>query len=76
MQDDSATTDSAPIYIGECVMEDDGTLVMRLRATGPGGMIGTGTLTYKPDHPNYAEVLQHIGPIQPGENKPVLPFPD
>ncbi len=75
MQEDPATTDSDPEYIGDCVMEDDGTLVMRLRATGPRGMIGTGKLTYGTDHPNYAEVLAHIGPIKPGETKPVRPFP-
>ncbi|MDZ4832749.1 MAG: hypothetical protein SGJ27_02995 [Candidatus Melainabacteria bacterium] len=77
MQEDDATTDSAEEeYIGECIIEEDGTLILRMRAVGPRGMIGSGTMTYRTDHPNYAEVLQHIGPIKPGENKPVRPFPD
>lgn len=60
--------------IGSCFMEKDGTLVLRLRASGEGGLTGHGTLEYKTDHPNYEEVLDHVGPIKPGETKPVAPW--
>lgn len=60
--------------IGSCFMEEDGTLVLELLATGDGGMVGHGTLKYKPDHPNYKEIFDHVGPIKPGDTKPVAPF--
>lgn len=60
--------------IGTCIMQEDGTLVLRLQATGEGGLIGQGTLEYKTDHPNYTEILDHVGPIQPGQTKPVAPW--
>ncbi|MBI1269552.1 hypothetical protein GC174_03875 [bacterium] len=63
-------------YIGRCLMQEDGTLVLTLRAAGSGGLVGHGTIEYKKDHPSYKEVLSHVGPIEPGESKPVLPFPE
>lgn len=62
--------------IGVAQMRDDGTIVLYLRATGPGGVIGTGLLEYPPAHPRYQEVLRHLGGLKPGEVKPVPPWPD
>jgi hypothetical protein len=39
-------------------------------------MVGTGQLVYPRSHPQHARILAHIGPIKPGEDKPVPPWPD
>jgi hypothetical protein len=62
--------------IGSATMKQDGTIVLELRAIGPGGERGDGLLTYPPDHPAYKEVLDHLGGLKPGESKPVPPWPD
>ena len=63
-------------HIGQATMRPDGTLELKLRATGPGGMFGDALVTYAPSDENYQKVLQHLGGLKPGEVKPVLPFPD
>jgi hypothetical protein len=50
-----AATEAASI--GVATMRPDGTIEFRLRATGPGGMVGEGFFTYPPIDPQYAEVL-------------------
>ncbi len=60
--------------IGTATAEADGTIVLQLRATAPGGDVGDGILRYPPNHPNYAEVKAHVGPIPPGKSVPVKPF--
>jgi hypothetical protein len=60
--------------IGQATMEPNGTIVLRFRAEGPGGMRGDGLLRYPPDHPQYRSVLDHLGGMRPGENKPVPPW--
>jgi len=62
--------------IGVATMGPDGTIMLRLRATGPGGMVGEGLLTYPPGDPKYAEILRHLGGMRPGETKSVRPWPD
>lgn len=62
-------------YIGTAWMDDDGTIIMRLRAVGP-GIVGTGTLTYPRTHPQYHEILDHLGPMKPGDEIAVRPWPD
>ena len=61
-------------YIGMAKMKEDGTLVLDLRATGP-SIVGNGQVIYKVGDKNYNDVIQHIGKISPGEEKPVLPWP-
>jgi hypothetical protein len=61
--------------IGSATMEKDGTIVLMLRATGPGPAVGDALLRYPPDHPKYREILSHLGGLKPGESKPVPPFP-
>jgi hypothetical protein len=65
-----------PSSIGVATMAPDGTITLRLRAEGPGGMSGEGNLTYKRGNPQYEEVLRHIGGLTPGETKPVPPWKD
>jgi hypothetical protein len=62
--------------IGVATMKDDGTIVLRLRAKTPQGGLGEGTLVYPPTHPQYQNILSHIGPIRKGETVPVKPWPD
>jgi len=69
-----AATEAASI--GVATMRPDGTIEFRLRATGPGGMVGEGFFTYPPIDPQYAEVLRHLGGLKPGETKSVPPWPD
>ncbi len=69
------TTESEDEFIGTARMEEDGTINMQLKAVGD-GIVGFGKLTYAKDHPNYAEILEHLGPMKPGAEVLVRPFPD
>jgi len=62
--------------LGSATMEEDGTIVLQLRAEGPEGRIGDGLLRYPPDHPQYQEILRHLGGLKKGETKPVPPWPE
>jgi hypothetical protein len=62
--------------IGSATMEENGTIVLQLRAEGPDGKVGDGLLRYAPTHPKYAEVLRHLGGLEKGETKPVPPWPE
>lgn len=62
--------------IGSAYLEADGTLVLILRAEGPGGIRGDSLLRYPPAHARYQDVLRHLGGLNPGEQKPVPPWPD
>lgn len=62
--------------IGEATMEEDGTLVLQLRAEAPGGGSGDAMIQYKPNDPRYQRTLDHIGGLEPGQSKPVPPWPD
>jgi hypothetical protein len=63
-----------PRSIGAATMRADGTIEMQLRAEGPGGIVGDALFVYPPDHPQYADMLAHVGGLQPGESKPVPPW--
>ncbi|MGD9589183.1 MAG: hypothetical protein AB7Q37_01035 [Pyrinomonadaceae bacterium] len=63
-----------PESIGRATMEDDGTIILDLRAVGPDGQIGIGRLVYPPSHEQYQYILKHLGGIKPKEVKPVPPF--
>lgn len=67
-----AAPSDAPI--GTARMLTDGTVVLDLVASGLGA-IGDARLTYPPGHPEYQAILRHLGGLQPGEIKPVRPFP-
>lgn len=68
------TNEQAPI--GSATMKADGTIVLDLRATGPGGEIGMARLEYPPSHPQYQMIFEHLGGLKPGEEKLVRPFPE
>jgi hypothetical protein len=65
--------DAAPI--GVATMKPDGTILLQLRAEGPGGIRGDALRVYPPTHPRYEKVLKHLGGLAPGESKPVPPWP-
>jgi hypothetical protein len=61
--------------IGVAWLEQDGTLVLHLSTHDEraGGMVHA-TFRYPKDHAKYAEILAHVGPLAPGEKKPVKPW--
>ena len=63
-----------PASIGSATMQDDGTIVLQLRAEGEHGEIGDAQLFYPPSHAQYDSVLKHLGGLKPGETKPVAPW--
>jgi hypothetical protein len=65
-----------PNSIGAASMKPDGTIVLLLRASDGTGMVGDGRVEYPPSHPQYNEVLKHLGGLKPGEEKPVPPWPE
>ncbi len=62
--------------IGVCWLEADGTIVLKLKAVGPDGIVGQGILRYSPDHSQYQDILDHVGPLAPDQTKTVAPWPD
>ena len=70
-----STHDGAnPASIGSAKMMADGTLVLTLRAEGPGGVVGHGQFVYAPDHPEYGTIKRHIGQIEVEQIRPVPPW--
>jgi hypothetical protein len=62
--------------IGSATIAGDGVLTLTLIAAGENGETGHGVVVYRPGEAHYDEVLRHVGPIRPGEIKPVRPWPD
>jgi len=60
--------------IGMATMRGDDTVLLQLRATGPGGMVGDALLRYPPSDPNYAAMRAHLPALRPGRSVPVPPF--
>lgn len=65
-----------PEPIGYAEISADGTITLHLAGSVNGGAIAHMTKAYKPNDPYYADVVAHIGVIKPGEQKPVLPWPE
>jgi hypothetical protein len=69
-------TDEREAWIGSATMEEDGTIVLRLRAEDLAGrIIGDGLLRYPVGHQMYDEILRHLGGLGKGETKRVPPWP-
>ncbi len=62
--------------IGSARMEEDGTIILQLRAETAGGAIGDALFHYPPTDPQYRKILEHLGGIEKGQEKPVPPWPD
>lgn len=65
-----------PESIGEARMLEDGTLILDLQATDATGRVGDARFYYPTSHAQYAEVLDHLGGMKPGETKLVPPWPE
>ena len=64
-------------YIGDAWMREDGTIVLYLRAEDSAtGAIGHSLQTYAATHPDYCDILTHLGGLRPGEKKGVPPWSD
>ncbi|MCC6788642.1 MAG: hypothetical protein IT547_12450 [Hyphomonadaceae bacterium] len=72
----SSVPEAPPASIGVATMSAERVITLQLRATSSGGAVGDALLTYAPGDPNYADVLTHLGGLEPGETKPVPPWPD
>jgi hypothetical protein len=62
--------------IGAAWKEEDGTIVLQLRAEAPGGIMGDALLRYPPGNGEYQEILRHLGGLEKGEKKAVPPWPE
>ncbi|MFN7131502.1 MAG: hypothetical protein ACK4N5_05425 [Myxococcales bacterium] len=65
---------AAAATIGVARMLEDGTLVLDLRAEDGAGAVGISQLRYSREHPEYAQILAHLGGLSPGQSKPVPPW--
>lgn len=74
-QDKTAVKPNQPDNIGSATMLEDRTIMLALIYSFPGGGHTTPTnLRYRPDHPEYADLLRHLGGMKPGEVKGVKPY--
>ncbi len=62
-------------FIGSASMREDRSIFLMLRAEGPKGLIGDAAFEYAPGHPEYDEIVRHVGPIEPGQDKAVPCWP-
>lgn len=60
--------------IGQATMQDDGTIVLDLYASGP--VMGTAQIRIAPGDERYQDTLTHLGGLKPGEQKLCPPWPD
>lgn len=56
--------------VGSAKMENDGTIIMDLVARGD-GMLGDARFAYTPEDKEYDEIIEHLGGLEPGEEKTV-----
>ncbi|XYD11905.1 hypothetical protein R1A27_32600 (plasmid) [Methylobacterium sp. NMS12] len=60
--------------IGVASREADGSIVLTLRADGPGGVLGDAQFRYAPSDPNYGMIVRHVGSMPRRGAVPVMPF--
>jgi len=76
-QDKAPQETSVPDNVGTARMLEDRSIVLNLIYWFPGGGHTTPTqLRYEPGHPEYADLLRHLGGMKPGETKGVKPWPE
>jgi hypothetical protein len=59
------------IVTGTAIMRKDRTLVFLLRAQDESGHFGYARRTYPRSHPKYGKLLVLLGPMKPGDRKPL-----
>jgi hypothetical protein len=75
----NSSTDLAeplPESVGTARMQADGTLRLFLRTETPEGMVGEMVMVVPPGDPRHADMVRHLSGIQPGEARPIPPFPE
>ena len=72
----TVSTNPEKISIGSARMEQDGTIVLQLRAEGQKELTGDALFRYSPNNPDYKNILRHVGGLKKGEAKPVPPWPE
>jgi hypothetical protein len=60
--------------IGVARMLADRSIELQLRAEDGRGAVGEGLFRYGVEHPQYGQILAHVGPMSPGDQRPVAPF--
>lgn len=65
-----------PETIGIAEMAADGAIVLRLNAPLEGATAGNGYFRYPVGDARYQDILNHVGPLKPGESRPVRPWPE
>jgi hypothetical protein len=76
MSNPTKTSSESPSHIGTATMEENGDIVLMLRADLDEGGYGEAYFRYKPGTAQYTDILQHLGGLKPGESKLVPPWPD
>ncbi|MBL8683681.1 MAG: hypothetical protein JNK05_31205 [Myxococcales bacterium] len=71
---DATSSRAQPDSIGEARMLADRTLVLELSGSDLRDSVGAGEFRYPTVHPQYDEILAHIGPIEPGQRRNVRAF--
>lgn len=62
--------------IGVAMMKVDGTITLQLRAESDDGSVGDAYFEYPPSDPEYQNIIDHLGGIEAGQQKPVPPWPE
>lgn len=58
-------------------MKADKTITLQLRAEDPAtGATGDAYFEYAPNHAEYCDILRHVGPLSPGDEVFVTPWPE
>ena len=70
----ASRTDQQPEYVGQAWMDAQGVLTVEVVLEGKGA-IGHARMVIPPDDPRYEPYLRHIGPMRPGDYRPVRPWP-
>lgn len=63
-------------YIGVANMDDEGTITLLLKAEHESGVAGHAQFMFPKGHERYHEILDHVGGLEPGDEKLVPPWPD
>ena len=61
--------------IGMASMDEKRTITLKLRAEDGTGIQGNAQFTYPLGHERYQEMIDHLGGLNPGEQKLVPPWP-
>ena len=64
-----------PQLIGTATMAPDHSIRLQLVSRECDGTLAHGDFVVQPNASNYAEILRHIGGLEPGQSKPVSPWP-